>query len=140
AVPAGWKIEPQGTMPSSAAAGQMATQKFAVTVSDSARPTQPYFLAKPLKGAMYDWSGAPASVRGLPFDPPLVRAAVAATILGAHAGLQREVTFRENDQATGEIRRAVRVVPAVDVQVTPGRVVWPAEGDSVRIFAVTLLN
>src|SRR5207247_5189664 len=74
------------------------------------------------------------------FDPPLVRAAVAATILGAHAGFQREVTFRENDQATGEIRRAVRVVPAIDVQVTPGRVVWPAEGDSVRMFAVTLLN
>ncbi|MBI4503523.1 MAG: PIG-L family deacetylase [Gemmatimonadetes bacterium] len=138
--PRGWQIEPLGTAPSSAPAGQLVSRKFAITVPDSAIPTQPYFLAKPLKGAMYDWTGAPASVRGLPFDPPLVNARAVVSVLGARVTLEREAALRENDQATGEIRRPVRIVPAIDVAITPGRVVWPAEGDSVRTFTVTLVN
>ncbi len=137
--PAGWKIEP-GDMPTVVPAGQLASRKFTLTVSDSARPTQPYFLEKPLSGAMYDWSAAPAAVRGLPFQPPVLSARIVTRVAAARVGLDREVTLRENDQATGEVRRAVRVVPAVDVQLNPGRVVWAADGDTTRTFTVTLAH
>ncbi len=137
-VPSGWKTEPQGAQPGAVASGQLVSRKFAVTVSDSARPTQPYFLDKPMQGAMYDWSSTPAAVRGLPFQPSPVNARVVATVLGAAAGLEREVTLRENDQAVGEVRRGLHVVPAIDVRLTPDRVVWPAGGDTTRSFAVAL--
>jgi hypothetical protein len=116
----------------------MVSRKFALTVPDSARSTQPYFMEKPLKGDIYDWSGVPAAVRGLPFQPPLVNARIGFGVAGGHGTLDREVTYRVNDQAVGEIRKAVRVVPAIDVRLTPDRVIWPSDGDSTRSFAVTL--
>src|SRR6185503_7822771 len=88
-VPTGWRVEGQGAQPAALESGQLATRKFTVTVADSARPTQPYFLEKPLKGAMYDWSSAPAAVKGLPFQPPLITARVVAAVLGGRAALER---------------------------------------------------
>jgi len=137
-VPAGWKVEATGAAATSVPSQQLVSRKFAVTVPDSARPTQPYFLEKPLKGAMYDWSGAPPAVRGLPFQPPPVGAAVAVSLLGAHSMLSREVTYRVNVPAVGETRQAGRVVQPIDVVLDPDHVVWPAEGDSAKPFTVTL--
>ena len=138
--PAGWRLEGLGAAVTSVASGQLASRKYAVTVSDSARPTQPYFMEKPMKGAMYDWSGAPPAVRGLPFQPPAVNARIAMSVLGAPVTMEREATIREQDQAVGEVRRAVHVVPAIEVSLTPGRVVWPAEGDTTRNFTVRLVH
>ena len=41
----------------------------AATVPAGARATVPYFLERPLRGDLYDWSAAPAAVRGEPFQP-----------------------------------------------------------------------
>jgi len=48
------------------------------------------------------------------------------------------VSYRFNDQAVGEIRRPLRVVPAVDVRLDPDVVVWPAGAGPTRSFTVTL--
>jgi len=103
-----------------------------IVVPERLPPTRPYFLASPLAGAMYRWPTREAA-GGEPFAPPP---------LVARFGLvpPREVTFRTNDQATGEVRRPLVVVPRVDVKLDPDTLLWPVgrEGDGVRRFTVTL--
>jgi len=136
--PAGWDVGPLDRAPVTLAPGALEALRFRVTVPAGARSSQPYFLERPRRGGLYDWSGAPPSVRGRPFEPPLLTARAAASILGARVTLAREVSYRFNDQAYGEIRRPLRVVPAVDVRLDPEVLVWPAGGSATRTFSVTL--
>jgi LmbE family N-acetylglucosaminyl deacetylase len=138
--PPGWRVEPLDAASGPVAPGTMVTRRFTLLVPADAPPTQPYFLERPRVGAMYDWSGAPASVRGRPFDPPLLTARTFFSLLGAHPALSREVTDRYRDQARGEIRRPLHVVPAVDVRLEPDVVVWPASDSPRRRFTVTLVS
>src|SRR5437588_667710 len=68
AAPAGWKIERLDPAASSVAPGTLAGRHFAVTVAADAPRSQPYFLRRPLVGALYDWSGVPGDWHGLPFE------------------------------------------------------------------------
>ncbi len=137
-VPPGWTVQPAALPPATLASGQLASRRFTLTVPDSAPPTQPYFLERPMRGAMYDWSGTPPAVRGLPFQPPPVTATTRAWVAGGLARLEREASLRIQDQAIGEVRHQVRVVPRVDVRLDPDHAVWPVAGDSVRTFTVGL--
>ena len=110
--------------------------RFAVPAS--AQPTVPYFLAAPRQGDLYDWSGVPAAVRGEPFAPPILAAAFAVEAAGARYQLEREVVHRFRDQAVGERRRPLRVVPALEVSVSPDRVLWPIGADGERTLRVAL--
>jgi LmbE family N-acetylglucosaminyl deacetylase len=138
--PPGWRVEPLDPASAPLGAGTMVTRRFAVLVPADAPPTQPYFLERPRIGAMYDWSAAPPSVRGRPFGPPLLVARMFLSVLGAHPALSREVSERYRDQALGEIRRPLHVVPAVDVRLQPDVVVWPAADSPTRTFTVALLS
>lgn len=140
AAPAGWQLEALDSVPAALASGALLTRRFAVTVPRDAPPTAPYFLRRPRAGGLYDWSEASAAVRGEPFDPPLLTAEVELSVLDAPVHLGREVTYRYNDQAYGEIRRPLRVVPAVDVRLEPDMVIWPANGPPQRAFTVTLTS
>jgi LmbE family N-acetylglucosaminyl deacetylase len=90
-----------------------------------AAPTVPYFLARPLDGALYDWSAAPSEVRGEPFGPPPLAARFTVRVAGVELVAEREVVHRYRDQATGEVRRPLRVVPALEVAVAPDLLVQP---------------
>ncbi len=138
--PAGWRIDPLGSPPVPLAPGALAECGFAVTPPPDAAPSQPYFLERPLRGALYDWSAAPGAVRGLPFEPPVLRARFHLTIAGAPVALEREVTYRYGDQAVGEVRRPLRVVPRVEVALRPDGVLWPAAGAPRQAFTVTLTH
>ena len=81
--------------------------------------TQPYFLRRGPPGDMYDWSGATPAEFGLPFEGPEVSAGLVTAPLTA-AWMWREGTWRWNDQARGEVREPVDVVPRVDVRLSPG--------------------
>ena len=137
-VPHGWRVESVESPPSRLASGEQAVRRFSVTVPADADPTQPYFLTRSLVGSLYDWSDAPASVRGDPFAPPLVVARVEAGLATAPFALSREVSYRYLDQALGELRRPVRVVPAIEVSLAPERLVWSNADSPQRIFTVTL--
>lgn len=52
------------------------------------------------------------------------------------------MTWRYNDEANGEVRRPLFVVPAVGVELSPATMVWPAGGDGsgARTVTVTLTN
>ena len=139
AVPPGWqidRIEPPG---GSVAPGTIVVRHFAVTIPSDAPRSQPYFLRRPLNGASYDWTGVPADIRGLPFEPPPLVAHVRATIAGAAVSLSREVVYRFRDQAIGEIRRPILVTQPFDVAVSPAMIVWPVDGSTGGTRTVTVM-
>jgi LmbE family N-acetylglucosaminyl deacetylase len=120
------------------APGDLAEARFEVTVAGDAPPTVPYFLARPVQGALYDWSQAPPELRGLPFDPPFLRARVTVRIADRQVTLEREVVHRYRDQAEGEVRRPLRVVPPLEVAVAPELAIWPLHRDRPHRLQVTL--
>jgi LmbE family N-acetylglucosaminyl deacetylase len=138
ATPSGWLSEVTQQGERMLEPGVQTSVEFRVTVPEGTAPSQPYFLKRPMNGAQYDWSAAPPAVRGLPFGPPLLEARVRASLLGADIVVRREVSYRYDDQAMGEVRRPIRVVPTVDVKITPVMVVWPATGPQDKTFTVTL--
>jgi len=145
--PAGWEVgpgravaAPAGRGPFFASARSVATRMFTVTVPANAPLTQPYFLERPLEGALYDWSGVPDSLRGEPLQPPPLFARISTTIAGVSVGLRREVVWRYDDEARGEVRRPLFVAPAVSVELSPAMMVWPVAADGERTVTVTLTN
>ncbi|MBA3497931.1 MAG: PIG-L family deacetylase, partial [Gemmatimonadales bacterium] len=117
--------------------GALAGRQVTVTVTTRARLTAPYFrLGRPDAG-LYDWTGASPDVRGAPFGEPELTAAF---VIDGAAVLHREASLRVNDQARGEVRRPVTVVPRVGVAIDPGTEVWPAGDSTPRRFSVTLTH
>ena len=124
--PDGWQVPAAETAPRRLEAGKLEEWKANATPPAGAPSTFPYFLRRPLAGALYDWTDAPPAVRGEPLQPPPLTAAVMVSIGGTRVRLDREVTYRIRDEAFGEIRHAVRVVPRVEVSVEPSLIVWPS--------------
>jgi len=143
-VPAGWTVERLDFGGALVGAGSVSAKRFIVAVARDADRTQPYFLRRPLTngGGLYDWTGVPPEVRGLPFDPPPVEARVRLTIAGEPVTLTREIVYRYRDQAIGEVRRPLFVTRDIDVAIAPDEVLWPVDGGGreSRRFAVTLTN
>jgi LmbE family N-acetylglucosaminyl deacetylase len=145
--PAGWLVgaataiaAPTAGGPFSASARGVVARRFAVTVPADAPLSEPYFLARPRVGEVYDWSGAPEEIQGEPFQPPPLVARLETTIAGTPVTLRREVSYRYNDGALGEIRRPLVVVPAVGVEISPSEMVWPVTASGARTVTVTLTN
>jgi LmbE family N-acetylglucosaminyl deacetylase len=137
--PDGWTTAPPAAGARSVAPAKLEEWKARATVPAGARATVPYFLERPLRGDLYDWSTAAAAVRGDPFQPAPVRAVARLTIAGEHVVLEREAAFRLRDQAIGEVRRPVRAAPALEVSVEPDLLVWPLDQKTKRV-EVTLLS
>ena len=62
----------------------------------------------------------------------------ALTVSGTALVVEREVTYRSNDQASGEVRQPLVVVPAVGVSVSPDLLVWPLGAAEARAVTVEL--
>jgi LmbE family N-acetylglucosaminyl deacetylase len=145
--PPGWEVEAGGPAAAPTAGGFFSAEargvdarRYGITVAADAPLTEPYFLARPLAGGLYDWSAAPDSVRGEPFQPPPVFARLMTTIGEVPVTLRREVVFRFDDEVRGETRRPLFVVPAVGVEISPSETVWPVAAEGVRSVTVTLTN
>jgi LmbE family N-acetylglucosaminyl deacetylase len=86
--------------------------------------TQPYWLAQPRKGDLFDWpAGSP---KGAPFGPPLLTATVPVTVGGVTFDLTRPVEYRYADRVRGELRRPLAVVPPVTVGLDSRLLVVPS--------------
>ncbi|MGH7530508.1 MAG: NEW3 domain-containing protein, partial [Gemmatimonadales bacterium] len=145
--PGGWRVTRFEPAAAAVAPGTVATRRFAVVVAPDAERTQPYFLRRPRLGAgrgLYDWTGVPATVRGLAFEPPPLAVRARLTIAGVPVVLTREVVFRYRDQAVGEVRRPIFVTRDFDVAIAPDEVLWPVNGGgadgAARAFTVTVTN
>ncbi len=100
-------------------------QQLTIAVPATSKSTMPYFHLQPRVGDLYDWNEVPLETRGEPFDPPPASVRFDFTLGGVPISLRREIVYRVGDQAIGEVRRPIRAVPALEVSVEPGQVVWP---------------
>jgi LmbE family N-acetylglucosaminyl deacetylase len=139
------ELAPQTIQP-----GQVGTVNAEYPVLDQA-PTTPYFLRLPRLGDMYQWpeqqsdqtnvtGGVPY---GEPFESPTFLGSVEASAgpsdsLGASRS--EEAVFRFNDQARGEVRRPVLVVPRVDVKLDPPTELWSTSSPQAHRLTVTLTH
>ena len=136
----GW-VASAGEAVESPVARGLLSSRFRVQVPAGGRATEPYFLARPRRGDLYDWTGVPERLRGEPIRPGLSARFELAIADGATVVLEREVVYRFADQAVGEIRRPVRAVPPVEVAIGPSlafRRLGHAPGDLA--FEVTLAS
>jgi hypothetical protein len=132
------------------APGQIKTDTLDFQVSDQP-PSTPYYLRLPRIGDLYQWpqerSDRTQITGGLPYGEPFE----APTFLGSvevnagesdslGASRSAEAVFRFNDQARGEVRRPVIVVPRVDVKMDPGTELWAANSATPQRFTVTLVH
>ncbi len=138
AVPDGWRAEADDTGRSLPSGADLELE-LAVEVPAGARPSQPYYLMRPLQGGMYDWTDAEPAVRGALFEPPLITGTALVQVDGGPpVGLSREATYRYTDQAVGEVRRPLVVVPQVAVRLTPAVMAWSTRVGAARTFSVTV--
>ena len=106
----------------------------------------PYFLQASRDGAMYRWL-APVgvsdrglfSVYGLPFGPAPVRGAFTVLLDRGSLTFHREASYRYRDQASGEVRRPVVILPRLDVILEPRNTVLQVGGEP-RQFTITVTN
>jgi len=120
--------------------GSEAVVRHTIAVPNDAAVSQPYFLSEPLRGALYHWGDKDRLVRGEPFQPGLFEAGMTAYVEGENIRLEREVTYRYNDQAVGEVRRPVRIAPAIGVRLEPGVLLWATNGPEEQSLTVTLTS
>ncbi len=99
-----------------------------IAVPENASPSTPYFLAQPRMEDLYDWRNVAPEVRGEPFAPPPLRLRFRFDLDGTPVQLEREVVSRQRDQARGEIRRPLRIVPAVEISLRPSLRILPLGG------------
>ncbi len=124
--------------PAAVAPGAVVHCTVTMTLAADAEPTAPYFLRRSRTGAWYQWTGD-SRFWGDPFEPPVLSARFDLAVDGgAPVTLEREVFQRLRDQALGEVRRALAVVPRVDVQIAPTAKVWPLGDRRPQIVTVAL--
>jgi LmbE family N-acetylglucosaminyl deacetylase len=142
----GWRVLPIGTTaqldggPAFFASGPVPVAEYVLEVPSDAEPTTLYFLESPRAAGLYRWpfDGRPGPM-GSPINAPLIGVTFHLKVAGVDVFLTREAVHRYNDQALGEIRKPVVVVPTVSVSLTPDALVWSA-GVPSRAFQVELVN
>jgi hypothetical protein len=132
------------------APGQIRTDTVDFMASDQP-PSTPYYLRLPRNGDLYQWpqerTDQAEITGGLPYGEPFE----APTFLGSvevnagesdslGASRSAEAVFRFNDQARGEVRRPVIVVPRVDVKIEPATELWATSSAGPQRFTVTLVH
>jgi len=122
-VPSGWTVTARGSAARSLAAGELLELTYTVHVPDDAPLTHPYFLSEVRKGDLYTWPTE--RTVGIPFDSATLAGRATVRIGDVSVRSTRDASFLKVDQRQGEIRRPLRVVPAVSVLLAPGSVVVP---------------
>ncbi len=98
--------------------------RFKATAPDDATPTQPYWLARPRTKEQFEWDDS--MPRNLPFAPALAQAQVELTLSGEKVTITQPVEYRFADKTFGEIRRELKVAPALALTIHPSLLVIPA--------------
>jgi len=136
AVPGGattGNVEQQLAAHPTIAPGELVQFEQTITFNREAPATRPYFLAGPRHGDVYDWSAARLDERGEPFGAPALSAHLELELAGRRVAFDREAVYRYADQARGEIRKPLAVVPRIEYRVSPEVVVWPAGGKAPEL-------
>ncbi|HEV2846426.1 MAG TPA: PIG-L family deacetylase, partial [Thermoanaerobaculia bacterium] len=135
-----WGGEPMAGDAKDLEPGALGSWELKPAVPAAAPATVPYFLRKPLRKGLYDWSETRPADRGEPFGPPPLTAHFSFLIDGVPVILEREVVHLHRDQAVGEVRRPLRVVPKIEVAAADDLLVWPTQSREPRKLHVTLVS
>jgi LmbE family N-acetylglucosaminyl deacetylase len=135
-LPPGWDAVSQGST-GGLLSGQRLDQKFKVKVSANPDFTQPYWLREPRRGDRFVW---PASGSALPQDQSLLPSRVELDYEGATITMRKAAEFRRIDRMLGERRTALKVVPALSVNISPATAIVPLAGNRRKDLTVTVEN
>jgi LmbE family N-acetylglucosaminyl deacetylase len=128
------------------APGGVARWVYTGPVTADPATSAPYFLRQPRSGDLYSWPTDATQqpvVAGTPFDIPEQATLSFWRPAGGERGwmtVRRELAWRTNDQARGEVRRPVLVVPRVDVRLDPSNELWRAGSVTPQHFTVTITH
>lgn len=109
--------------PKSLAANQMVTKSVKWLIPRDAAYTQPFWLVRPPKGAMYSLAG-PEQV-GRPDNDPALSVRCKVAMGGTEIELVRGVLNRYVDRARGELVRPFAIVPPVTLSISETALVFP---------------
>ena len=135
--PQGWTVEGDTLGPAPVEPDGVQRQTLTLAAPEDGS-SDPYFLRRPRQGDLYDWTGAGPRARGEPFDSDGAPQLLVTASPGARA--TREVTYRISDQALGEIRRPITIVPRIDVKLDPDTSLWSTQVPATHRFTVTLTH
>ncbi|MBK7598390.1 MAG: PIG-L family deacetylase [Acidobacteria bacterium] len=131
--PQGWKIE-SSKEEAEQPTGIMAmvrgrenpdiSPRLRATPPENEPPTQPYWLAKQRTKDQFDWDDT--MPRNLPFGPAVAHALVELTLSGQRVTINQPVEYRFADKTFGEIRRELKVAPAITLTLTPSMLIIPS--------------
>ncbi|HKP11951.1 MAG TPA: PIG-L family deacetylase [Blastocatellia bacterium] len=122
-LPQGWAAQQQKENAATTDGRVTAQRDFKVTVAADAEASEPYWLKNPRKGDMFVPGSGGTGIE--PLAPPVVSATVELDIGGEPVVVTQPAQFRFADKALGEIRRELKVAPALSVGVTPPLLVYP---------------
>ena len=131
--PQGWKIESskeEAEQPTGIMAMVRGREnpdinpRFRATPPENEPPTQPYWLAKQRTKDQFDWDDT--MPRNLPFGPAVAHALVELTLSGQRVTINQPVEYRFADKTFGEIRRELKVAPAISLTLTPSMLIIPS--------------
>src|SRR5262249_11000329 len=112
---------------------------YKVTVAKDADYSQSYWLKNPRQGDMFNPGKGGTGIE--PLAPPPVVAQVELEIGGENITLRHPAQYRYADKAFGEIRRDLKIAPAVGVTMSPNLLIVPLANKSTeREVGVTVLN
>jgi LmbE family N-acetylglucosaminyl deacetylase len=145
--PTGWRVEPVLSEEERPAGPQAfirgrerpdISSRFRATVPNNEQPTQPYWLTRPRVKDQFDWDSS--MPRNLPFAPAIANARVELTLDGERVVINQPVEFRFADKTFGEIRRELKVAPALTLTVHPSLLIIPAgpAADANRAREITV--
>ncbi|MFN0109352.1 MAG: PIG-L family deacetylase [Blastocatellia bacterium] len=132
--PATWQVASIGAEPEQPTSGMAFMRgretpnfvaRFRATVPEGEPSTQPYWLAKPRTKDQFDWDDK--MPRNMPFAPAVASARVELTLSGERVVITQPVEYRFADKTFGEIRRELKVAPAITLTVNPQLLVIPSE-------------
>ncbi|MDN3203599.1 PIG-L family deacetylase [Algoriphagus sediminis] len=91
-------------------------QNITITLPRDYPYSQPYWLEKPIDGAMYDVDDQ--NLIGKPFNDPNITGNLAFTFSGQKFEFQVPLMYKYNDRVDGEIQQPVTVVPEVNLNLS----------------------
>lgn len=143
--PSTWKIDPLGEADQGAPQGMRQRERpdeysrAKVTLPINEPVSQPYWLARERTKEQYDWDATMPQT--LPFAPPRLVAQVDVALAGENVQIIQPVEYRFADKTFGEIRRELKVAPAVTVDLRPGLLIVPAGAhDRTRDVAIEITH
>ena len=122
------------------AAGELSRCRYAVKVPESFHASTPYFLEVPRVGDLYSWPQVDGT-RGMPREAADLGASLMDPIRGGLPptliGFPTPISARVRDQAYGEVRHPLAIVPRISVKLLPGVAVvrTGAGGESRTVHA-----